>query len=371
MEYKNKDIYNKLTQLEVIILDLYPLKFKPIYQKKIWGGKHLAKIFNRDLPYEKTGESWEISQYNNYISLVENGPLRGISLAELMKNNQEKLLGKNIKLNANDKFPLLIKFIDANQQLSVQVHPSDKTALRSADEQGKTEIWYIVAAKPGSELIFGLNQDLDRSYLKKAINNKKLSEYLQRVKVKAGDSYFIPAGTVHAIGSGILIAEIQQSSDTTFRLYDWGRVGKDGKPRTLHIERALDVINYRAKQKKQKLLTHTTDEWQTTFLATSPYFVTEKINLNGIYHIKSNGEHFYILIATQGTAELKFNDKLINFSAGETVLIPASIDITSLKGEIEFLMTYLPIDKEEIKRRLKSLNFSPDEIHKIPGYNLF
>ena len=191
-------------------MELYPLKFKPIYKEKIWGGNKLKTYFNRKLPTNKIGESWEVSTHKNGPSVVSNGPLTGQKLSSLLEKDSEKILGFKAK-----RFPLLFKFLDVNQKLSVQVHPDDEYARKIENEPGKTEMWYVLAAEPGAKLVYGLKKRTTKNDLRRAIKNNNLKKHINEVKVNSGDIFFIPSGTVHSIKEGLLLAEIQQNSDTT------------------------------------------------------------------------------------------------------------------------------------------------------------
>jgi mannose-6-phosphate isomerase len=221
---------------------MYPLFFKPIYKSTIWGGRNLEKIYNRSLPEGKVAESWEISCHGHDLSVILNGEFEGRTLDYLMKNYKHELLGKN---SADyDKFPLLIKIIDACGRLSVQVHPDDDYAEKYEHDSGKTEMWYIAHAKENAELILGLIPGTTDKILKNNIDNNTVESCLNRIRVKEGDVIYIPSGTVHAILDGIVLIEIQQSSDVTYRVYDWNRVDDNGRGRPLHIDKAMDVINF-------------------------------------------------------------------------------------------------------------------------------
>ncbi|MEM7347125.1 MAG: type I phosphomannose isomerase catalytic subunit, partial [Chloroflexota bacterium] len=226
--------------------NIYPLLFTPVFRDYIWGGRNLETKFGRTIPPGLVAESWEISGHPSSPTTVENGPFAGKTLPDLLTLLQEELVGHRAKpMLARGKFPLLIKLLDANQPLSVQVHPEDSYAqVHENGELGKTEMWYILHAEPDASLIFGLKPGVTPASFRQAIEAGTLETCLHYLPVKAGDAIFIPAGSVHAIMDGIILAEIQQNSDTTYRVYDWNRVGADGKPRQLHVDRALDVINF-------------------------------------------------------------------------------------------------------------------------------
>ena len=226
-------------------MSLYPLKFTPIAKETIWGGNKLQQELNKDFSSErKIGESWEISGVTNDISVVANGELKGKNLSELIQEYAEQLLGKKNVQKFGSEFPLLIKFIDANDVLSIQVHPDDELAKERHNSFGKTEMWYVLGAEKESNLIVGFNQEVDQNLYQKKLKEGKLEEILNLEKVEKGSTYFIPAGRVHAIGKGILVAEIQQTSDVTYRIYDYNRKDDQGNTRELHTEWALDAIDY-------------------------------------------------------------------------------------------------------------------------------
>ena len=220
----------------------YPIKFKPVYKDYIWGGRYFEK-FDRELPKGILAESWELSSHKNGVSIVSNGDLEGKTLSEIIKADAKNILGTKFPINC-DKMPLLIKFIDANDSLSVQVHPDDNYAAVYEGGLGKNEIWYIMDARPGAKLVEGLKAGVTKEIFAKAIKENRIKECLLEVEVKQGDVVNIPAGLVHAIGAGLVIAEIQQTSDITYRVFDYNRVNSKGVGRLLHLKKALDVINF-------------------------------------------------------------------------------------------------------------------------------
>ena len=226
---------------------LYPLTFVPQLRHYIWGGRNLERLYGRKLPPGTTAESWEISGHPAAATVVEDGPLAGRSLPSLLASLGERLVGTRAQWALQrDKFPLLVKLLDANRNLSVQVHPDDAYALRhEGGELGKTEMWYVLHAEPGAKLIFGLRRGVTRESFRRALAEGRLESQLHYLPVQAGDAIFVAAGSVHALLKGTVVAEIQQNSDVTYRVYDWGRLGADGKPRPLHVEKALAVINFR------------------------------------------------------------------------------------------------------------------------------
>lgn len=263
----------------------YPLKFKPDFKERVWGGRALEQ-FGLELPEGHIGEGWMIADHPNGTSTVINGEFAGKGLDEVRESYGEILFGTKGFSQKTGRFPLLVKLLDCNDDLSVQVHPSDDYEKLAKGELGKTEMWYVLDAKPGAKIIYGLKEGVDREQLKKAIEEDRILDSLQEVSVQAGDSFYIPAGTVHALGAGVLVAEIQQNSDTTYRLYDYNRPGLDGKPRELHIEDSLNMAAYEgagATQMKTDLKQD--QEWLT--IAESPYFLVQKGRVNGKWELIS------------------------------------------------------------------------------------
>ena len=220
---------------------LYPVTFRPILKSVIWGGADICPFKGIEPLQDGIGESWELSHVEGNVSVVAEGSLAGKSLEELINTYGDKLLGKKVMDSFGTTFPLLIKFIDAKQDLSIQVHPDDELAMKRHQSMGKTEMWYIVDAEPDAKLIYGFKKEISRNEFERRITDNTLLDICNQVPVKKGDVFFIDSGTLHAIGKGILIAEIQQNSNTTYRVYDYGRVGKDGRPRELHVDKAIEV----------------------------------------------------------------------------------------------------------------------------------
>ena len=217
-------------------MDLYPLKFKPWLRTMVWGGEKIAKFKEIFTTINRIGESWEISAVEGHVSVVANGPLAGKSLTELMHMFKSRLVGKKVWHDTGDEFPLLIKFIDAKDDLSIQVHPGDELAARTnPGMKGKTEMWYVVGADKGAHLLSGLTQEISPEEYEDRVRDHTITDVLARHDIAPGDVFFLPAGRIHAICAGSFVAEIQQTSDLTYRIYDYGRLGLDGKPRDLHI----------------------------------------------------------------------------------------------------------------------------------------
>jgi mannose-6-phosphate isomerase len=323
------------------ITKLYPLKFAPVYKQILWGGSNIKRYFGRNTPYDKVAESWELCSRSDGMGIVDNGPLRGSSFESLIEEYKENLLGEKSVAHYGNTFPLLVKLIDANDRLSVQVHPDDAYARLEGEANGKNEMWYIVDAKEDAKLIYGLKEGVTKQKFSDAVSAGKIAETLREVPVKAGDSLFIPAGTVHAILSGILIAEIQQNSNTTYRIYDWGRVDANGKGRELHISKALDVINFGAAQGSGiagELSAH--EGFDSRALLRSQYFNLDEITVKTNYHGQTDSS-FLAVINLRGSGMLTYDDGEMAIGAGETVLLPASLGKFTFTGSLKLLTTGL------------------------------
>lgn len=316
---------------------LYPIKFKPIYKEIIWGGNTLSKHFGRTTPFEKTAESWELCERDDGMGVVENGELKGLTFRELISDYREKLLGTESIKRYGSYFPLLIKYIDANDRLSVQVHPDDEYAQLHGEKNGKNELWYIIDAKPGAKLIYGLKQEITKEDFAAAVKNGNIANTLNEVPVSAGDAFFIPAGTVHAILDGILIAEIQQNSNTTYRIYDWDRVGKDGKPRELHVKEALEVVAFGKKPPETEKSKGSCERE----ILRSEFFNIDEINLDGKLSKETDGKTFNIIMNLTGKATIKYEFGEVELALGDSVLIPASLGKYTVEGQTKLLLTWI------------------------------
>jgi len=310
---------------------LYPLKFQPILKERIWGGKKLNSILGKDSHLDTIGESWELSDVEGDISNVSNGALKGTSLKELLDIYQEELVGKkNYKVFGN-KFPLLIKFIDAREDLSIQLHPNDQLAAKRHNSFGKTEMWYVMQAEKDAKLIVGFNQKISPKKYLQHLEEKSLPEILNFDSVKRGDTYFIEVGRVHAIGAGVMLAEIQQTSDITYRVYDWDRVDDQGKGRELHNDLAIDAINF--EMENDFKISYKRTENQSNNMVECPYFTTNFIPLEGKIVKQNEQDSFIIYMCVEGTAKIEFESNSIEISKGETVLLPAILKNFSMTSE--------------------------------------
>jgi len=319
--------------------NLYPLKLKPVLKDIIWGGKRLSEEYGKsDNPNRKIAESWELTVHKNGVNIIENGEHAGKSLEDLFKS-AKSIVSPDYN---SEKFPLLIKFIDAEQNLSVQVHPDNEYAEKYANELGKTEVWYIVDSKPGAKIAYGLNNDYTREDLQNLIDNGKFEDCLNYVEVKPGDVYFIPAGLVHAIGEGILIAEIQQNSDTTYRFYDYNRIGVDGKPRELHINQALDVcIKTKTEYKPPESVENSLSE----IISKCQYFTVMKCIVSDTENVEINAAYSFVsVICTDGEGKIVHDDKTYTIKKGDSYFFPAGTGksiINKTCGNFVFLVTTL------------------------------
>ena len=305
--------------------ELYPLKFQPIIKEIIWGGEKLKTLLNKDTGIvEKAAESWEISAIQDSISVVSNGYLAGNNLEEIIEIYMGDLVGDKIYEIFGIEFPLLIKYIDAQDYLSIQVHPDDKLARERHNAYGKSEIWYIVQAEEGASLISGFSKEVNKEIYLKHFKEKTLKNILNTEIVKPGDVFYIPAGRVHAIGPGILLAEIQQTSDVTYRIYDWDRKDKNGKGRELHTDLALDAIDY--KFHKNYKTTYPKKLNKTENLIKTKHFTTNIIQFDKILEKDYSAiDSFIIYMCSEGSFTLDYKHDTLKVNKGDTILIPATL----------------------------------------------
>lgn len=324
---------------------LYPLKFKPILKEKIWGGQNLKSSLNKNIPAGKNiGESWELSGVENNVSVVENGFLAENELDDLIEIYMGDLVGDKVYDQFGINFPLLIKFIDANDVLSIQVHPDDELAKQRHNSNGKTEMWYIVNTKKDAELISGFNHEMDKNQYLNHLKNNELPKILNYEKVTAGDVYNIPAGRVHAIGAGIVLAEIQQSSDITYRIFDWNRKDDKGNYRELHTDEALDAIDYKVYDNYKT--EYKSVKNQTSQILSNKYFETHILDFNNTIEKNYNQvDSFVIYMCLEGKFEIEYYEsEKITVEKGETILIPAVIEHLILNPIVEskLIEVYIP-----------------------------
>ena len=314
--------------------ELYPLKFKPIYKEKIWGDQRLRSELNKEIdPDKNMGESWEISTVKDNVSVVANGFLAGNDLQELLEVYMGDLLGEKVFEKYGKEFPLLFKFIDADDVLSIQVHPDDEMARKKHNGNGKTEMWYVISAEKGAQLISGFNQEMNQETYLKHLNNSTLPDILNHENVQSGDVFYLPAGRVHAIGAGILLAEIQQTSDITYRIYDWDRVGSDGKPRELHTDLALEAMDF--KYYGQYRTEYQAKRNEASQLVQCNHFTTNLLELTRpMQRDLIELDSFIAYMCLDGKVEIIYNEKdSIVFEKGETLLVPASVEHLAYKPE--------------------------------------
>ncbi len=322
---------------------LYPLKFEPIFKEKIWGGNKIRTHLNKDYgPLNNCGESWEISGVEGNFSVVALGELKGRFLPDLIDTYGSSLVGDSVYKAFGNEFPLLVKFIDANDDLSIQVHPSDEIAKERHNSFGKTEMWYIIESDPGATLYTGFSESVTKNELQEYSLSGRVLKVLNKESATSDDVFFLPSGRIHSIGKGILLAEIQQTSDITYRVYDFDRVDNLGKKRNLHIDQAVDVIDYEIKDSYKTLVDLKLNK--TTTLVKCDYFTTNLLSIDS--QIATNFEtidSFKIYIGLEGKTELKCGDFLITVTVGESVLIPACFtDITfSPAGSAKLLESYV------------------------------
>lgn len=315
-------------------------KFEPLLKQTLWGGDKIIPLKRLNTKMEQVGESWEISGVKDFETIVANGPDKGKSLNQLVQEKKDQLIGKENYERFGDEFPLLVKFIDARQDLSIQVHPSDEVAHRQGKSHGKTEMWYALPSTPGAMLYNGLKQQITPEQYKQMVENDTITDALARYEVHEGDVFFIPAGRIHTIGAGCFVAEIQQTSDVTYRIYDFKRKDKNGNYRELHTQLAAESIDYTV-----------LDNYRTEYeplknegvqVVTCPYFTTAVYDLTEPMTLDySELDSFVILIAVKGEGRLICNGEEMPFQMGDTVLFPATTNEVRVEGEVKFLETYV------------------------------
>ncbi len=318
-------------------MEFGPLKFAPVYQQKIWGGRSLERLFQRQLPPGRIGESWEISVHRSGLSIVaEPEELAGVTLEELCRKYPHRVIGDSKRV-----FPLLVKLIDAQDTLSVQVHPDDHYAKRhGASEAGKNEMWYVLAAEPGAKLIYGIKPGITRDKFLEAIESGCVAECLNEVAVQPGDCFYVPAGVVHALGAGILVLEIQQSSDAVYRIFDWNRVDDQGKPRPLHVHQALEVINFDLRFEK-KNRNPTADK---EVLVECPFFTVTKHRLRAGVGFTIDRTSFKIITSISHPLSIESRRYSLILEPGSSCLIPACChewQVVASSDSAEMLCSYV------------------------------
>lgn len=309
---------------------MYPLKMKPVIKDIIWGGNKMKEMFGKEYDFEKAGESWEVSTNSAGKSIIANGELSGMTLADAIAKYPE-IAGKTL-----DDFPLMLKIIDANSDLSIQVHPGDDYAAKHENgARGKTEMWYIISAEPDAKIGYGLKKPMSNDEIRAAIEKGNLEEYIRYINVRAGETYFIPAGTIHSICSGLVIAELQENSNITYRLYDYNRTDKNGNKRELHVDKALDVIQQTTSAPEPSI----DDGSQEKNLVYCNYFVCDVVNSDKTYD-DCTVEGYHILFFKDGSGEISYSGGKEKFAAGDTFIIPKSLGKYSVSGKCSYLKCY-------------------------------
>lgn len=315
-------------------------KFEPLLKQTLWGGDKIIPFKHLDKQLETVGESWEISGVKDNETIIANGEHKGKSLNQLVREQKGQLVGEDNYQRFGDEFPLLIKFIDARQDLSIQVHPTDEIAHRQGKSRGKTEMWYALEPTPGAQLYNGLKQQITPDQYKEMVENDTITDALARYEVHEGDVFFIPAGRIHAIGAGCFVAEIQQTSDVTYRIYDFKRKDKDGNYRELHTKEAAESIDYTVLPNYRAEYEPTKNEGIQ--VATCPYFTTAVYDLTEPITLDySELDSFVILIGVKGKGKLICENEEMSFQMGDTILLPATTCEVKVEGEIKFLETYV------------------------------
>ena len=315
-------------------------KFEPLLKQTLWGGDKIIPFKHLNTQMERVGESWEISGVKDNETIVANGPDKGKSLNQLVSEQKAKLVGEENYQRFGDEFPLLVKFIDASQDLSIQVHPNDETAHRLGKPHGKTEMWYTLESAPGAHLYNGLKKKITTEEYEQMVANDTIVDALARYEIKEGDVFYIPAGRIHAIGSGCFVTEIQETSDVTFRIYDYKRKDKDGNYRELHTKEAAQSIdftvlpNYRAGY--EPILNEGVQLVESPYFTTAVYDLTEPMTLD-----YSELDSFVILIAVKGEGAITCNGEQMTFKMGDTILLPATTNEVKVEGVVRFLETYV------------------------------
>ena len=315
-------------------------KFEPLLKQTLWGGDKIIPFKHLNTQMERVGESWEISGVKDNETIVANGPDKGKSLNRLVSEQKAKLVGEENYQRFGDEFPLLVKFIDARQDLSIQVHPNDETAHRLGKPHGKTEMWYTLESAPGAHLYNGLKKKITAEEYEQMVANDTIVDALARYEIKEGDVFYIPAGRIHAIGSGCFVTEIQETSDVTFRIYDYKRKDKDGNYRELHTNEAAQSIdytvlpNYRAGY--EPILNKGVQLVESPYFTTAVYDLTEPMTLD-----YSELDSFVILIAVKGEGAITCNGEQMTFKMGDTILLPATTNEVKVEGVVRFLETYV------------------------------
>lgn len=315
-----------------------PLFLYPVFKDYIWGGNKLKKVFNKDIPNDFAAESWEVSTNEDGKSIILNEEFKGKTLQEIFNNKEYRKSIFGTKSENLDRFPLLIKFIDANNNLSIQVHPDNDYAKNKENDIGKTEMWYIIDCEPGAQVICGFKEDVTQNDIEEIIRQNKTKDNVKFIDVDKGDAIYIPSGTVHALLGKTLLCEVQQNSNLTYRVYDWDRLDKDGNPRQLHIQKAIDVINVSNKPTIIKTINEKQNECR---VADSEFFKTDKIIIDEKFEDISKNETFYAINIISGEGILICNEKEYKIKKGDSFIIPATLGKYEIIGKMELLKSYI------------------------------
>ncbi|WP_158727961.1 MULTISPECIES: type I phosphomannose isomerase catalytic subunit [unclassified Flavobacterium] len=319
-------------------MHFYPLQFEPILKERIWGGEKLKDVLGKSITSAITGESWELSAVEGDVSVVANGDWKGKSLTSLLEEFPEEILGSNVYEKFGSQFPLLFKYLDAREDLSIQVHPNDALAKARHQSFGKTEMWYIMQADADAEIIVGFKNKSNAAEYVSNLKEKTLLSILDQKKVFEGDVFFLETGTVHAIGAGMVVAEIQQTSDITYRIYDFDRTDANGNTRELHVDLALDAINYNTVDTQKEYLKEVNVSNEVVHC---PYFTTNFLPLDGEVLMNKTNESFTVYMCVDGNFSLELNKKVYDYRKGDTLLIPAQISTYVISGKASILEIYI------------------------------
>ncbi|MCO6564753.1 MAG: class I mannose-6-phosphate isomerase [Apibacter sp.] len=312
-------------------MSLYPLVFQPSFHYRIWGGNKL-KHFGKDIKEENIGESWEISTVPGFVSVVSNGMLRGKNLDDLVKEYKDRLVGKKVYRKYGDKFPLLIKILDAAQPLSVQVHPNDEYAETHHNSFGKTEMWYVLDSEPDSEIILGFEKGVNKNIFTENVEKNTLDSILRKIHPEKENVIYIPSGRIHAMGKGVSVIEIQQNSDVTYRIYDYDRIDKNGEKRELHLKQAQEVIDFSFVEEP---FTHYNKTAKETTVIASPFFTVSRLVITENKILENLQDSFRIVICIDGECSIMNQLISVTLKKGETVLIPAELVNVEIKPQVK------------------------------------
>jgi mannose-6-phosphate isomerase len=344
-------------------MKIYPLLFEPNLHTVVWGGERLCPYKGLPQSIEPIGESWEVSAVPSSPSIIANGEYAGRDLISVIDEQPEAILGKAVCEKYHGQLPLLVKFIDAKRDLSIQVHPDDEMALREHGKMGKSEMWYIIDAQPGSFLYAGFKKEITPDEYKQRIADGSIIDVLARHEVHAGDVFYLPAGRVHAIGSGILLAEVQQSSDVTYRIFDYNRPGMDGKPRELHTDLAAEALNYHVEEEYRTL--YSAIQNKANLIVNSPFFSVRVTRTEKMFHRNLlKYDSFVITMCIAGHCELRFRQtgEVVLLKEGHSCLIPASMadyDVVPLNGQTRVLDAFIDnMDKSLVGQVTRFLHIS-------------